>query len=590
MITHRTRDERGGALLLALLISIAVSGLAITSVVMSGNAQLINAFEVRQNDLEATAEAGIEIGRARVNASAALFPTTGYTTLENRVAVRDAEGRVIPGLWRSVYVGPVGNRTGQFGNFGNIVSIAGDRGRDRVIRRTDITEESFAKYAYFTNVEPANIAFGSGDYLTGPVHSNDNLEIYASGATFQGPVSTHGEIVNARAASFLAGVTEGASFIPMPTTRQLNELRERAQEGGASFSGSNGGTEGQARVRIEFVAVNIDGEPGTTGEDEGFFKVYVLNNDNGTNREWLVADLPNLDPDDFTTAANRNCGYRNAAGAFVRVDTMTAGTASQSRDRRRDALRRGTRACHLGGANALNANGQFAANDGRGTWQPYGGAVDPRVVAAVGAAEAAVLHPLSHDLNPDFKGVIYVHHKVVVSGTVRGRVTLAARNNIIIGDDLVYATDPGAGTCADMLGLFSGTDILVADNMINTPQDPDWNVRTTYEELPGDERLNAVLLALDQFYVENFDQGPGSGQACDGTQRGRGCLRLAGGIIQETRGAVGQTNGNGYVKRYGYDACAAQHPPPYFPTTGKFRRVGVYEVDPTGFELGQIFR
>ncbi|MED5198237.1 MAG: hypothetical protein VYB51_00400, partial [Gemmatimonadota bacterium] len=38
-----------------------------------------------------------------------------------------------------------------------------------------------------------------------------------------------------------------------------------------------------------------------------------------------------------------------------------------------------------------------------------------------------------------------------------------------------------------------------------------------------------------------------------------------GGIIQDTRGAVGTGVGTGYVKRYSLDACAATEPPPYLP-------------------------
>jgi hypothetical protein len=39
------------------------------------------------------------------------------------------------------------------------------------------------------------------------------------------------------------------------------------------------------------------------------------------------------------------------------------------------------------------------------------------------------------------------------------------------------------------------------------------------------------------------------------------------------------------VKRYQYDQCGANNPPPYFPTTGHFVRGHYYEVDPTGFDV-----
>ena len=51
----------GSALLLTLLISIAVSSLALTAVIMAGNSQLINAYEQRQGELEAAADAGVVV-------------------------------------------------------------------------------------------------------------------------------------------------------------------------------------------------------------------------------------------------------------------------------------------------------------------------------------------------------------------------------------------------------------------------------------------------------------------------------------------------------------------------------------------------
>jgi len=172
------------------------------------------------------------------------------------------------------------------------------------------------------------------------------------------------------------------------------------------------------------------------------------------------------------------------------------------------------------------------------------------------------------------------------STRARGLVTLAATDNIIIADDIKYATDPGAGTCADMPGLFSGNDVIIADNTINSPTSPKNNGSyVTYDDTP-DEFIQAVVLAIDVFTVENYTTGSTKAEPCGHTLTGRGCLYLTGGIIQKTRGPVGLTDGHGYVKRYSYDACAATAaPPPYFPTTGHFGRSRYFEVDPTGFDI-----
>jgi hypothetical protein len=204
-------------------------------------------------------------------------------------------------------------------------------------------------------------------------------------------------------------------------------------------------------------------------------------------------------------------------------------------------------------------------------------------------ADRQYLFPLSRALNPNLRGVIHVTGKVVISGELRGRITLAATDNIIIGDDLRYSVDPAMLACTDILGLFSGTDVIIAENGLNTPSQPTLaGAYFTWDDT-SDEFLHSVVLALDNFTVMNHAQGSINAEPCLGTNWGRGCLFLSGGVIQNTRGPVGTGGGTGYLKRYTYDPCAATDPPPYFPTTGRFARTRVFEVDPTGFDIDAYF-
>jgi hypothetical protein len=223
-------------------------------------------------------------------------------------------------------------------------------------------------------------------------------------------------------------------------------------------------------------------------------------------------------------------------------------------------------------------------------WLPRPGGAHPAVAALVPPRlDAAYLFPISRALNPNFKGVIHVTGKVVVSGRVRGRVTIAATNNIIFGDDLTYVTDPAAGTCVDMVGYFSGTDVIVADNAINAPRQMGSSSTWVTLDDTRDEFIHGTVLALDNFTVQNYDTGSSDDEPCQSTTWGRGCLFLTGGIIQRTRGAVGTSGGTGYLKRYSYDACGATAPPPYFPTTGIFARGQYYQVDPSGFDIDAYY-
>ncbi|NIS29989.1 MAG: hypothetical protein GWN07_07175, partial [Actinobacteria bacterium] len=97
------------------------------------------------------------------------------------------------------------------GVFASVVSIAETPGGDRVVRRADVKQESFARFAYFTDVEPSNIAFGGGDQIFGPVHTNDVLKIYSSGATFHGTVATARYVQGVGYGTFNKGYEEGVA-------------------------------------------------------------------------------------------------------------------------------------------------------------------------------------------------------------------------------------------------------------------------------------------------------------------------------------------------------------------------------------------
>ena len=284
---------------------------------------------------------------------------------------------------------------------------------------------------------------------------------------------------------------------------------------------------------------------------------------------------------------NTNCGAHYAGNLFVSAadhpydHDANPGTPAITAI---TALTSGTRRCYLGGDSTIT--NAFVANDGTGTWLPYTGTQAPGLV---GRPDAGFLFPLARRYNPTFKGVIAVSGKVALSGVLRGKVTLSATDDIIFADDVQYATNPGAGLCQDMLGIFSGDDVIVADNLLNAPQRPQngWNHRT-YDDTSS-EFFDGVVLALDIFTVQNYNQGSRNDENCEAKVWGRGCLYLTGGIIQRTRGAVGTGAGTGYVKRYSYDSCAAEEPPPYFPTTGHFSKGQYYQVDPVGFSVSSYY-
>ncbi|MCA9737402.1 MAG: hypothetical protein R3E98_05260 [Gemmatimonadota bacterium] len=574
-------NEQGIAMAITLMIVLAVGALATGAALVGTNHSLINRFYDRHSTLEAAADAGLEQARALINANKAYYPSVGYTALETNAPVSDAVNGTIPGVTRTTWVGPSGVTSGQYGVFGTIISMVQDAGGGKVIRRAEVTQESFAKFAYFTDVEPSNISFGGGDAIFGPVHTNDYLKIYSSGASFYSHARTAKTVQGAQYGNFYQGYTEWSPAIPMPTTADLALLRNQAIAGNTRIVGNSNGFTGTATTRLEFLAIDINGDGDVTDSNEGFMRVYQAGN-----ADYVSGWVANRQLHNSETCGMYAGGFANPfrSGLWLQANVPFSVVD--------DSLETSRRRCYLGGDPALNG-GTFSPTIGAvphgGAWQPWPGSIDPAVSAAR-PQDAAYLWPLSRQLNPNFKGVIFVDGKVGISGVVRGRITIAATDDINIVDDLTYATDPGLGTCNDIVGIFSGDDIRVSDNAINQPLEPvqSSDPHLTYDDTK-DEFIHGVVLALDIFTVEDYASGSGSAEPCEATSWGRGCLYLTGGIIQNTRGAVGTSAGTGYLKRYSYDPCAASEPPPYFPTTGHFVRSQYYEIDPATFNVGSYY-
>jgi hypothetical protein len=174
--------------------------------------------------------------------------------------------------------------------------------------------------------------------------------------------------------------------------------------------------------------------------------------------------------------------------------------------------------------------------------------------------------------------VIFVTGKVAISGTLRGQVTLAATDNIIIADDVKYATDLGWAMCAspsrDMLGVFSGTDVDRRQRSNN----PLTGRRRGSVRFPG--RDPGVLLALSNSHLRPGHQDR---RACGTSSWGR--LYLPHGWRHSAAArAVGTGGGTGNMKRY----CTTRAPrpiPAVFPDDRSLCGGHYYEIEPTGFNI-----
>lgn len=625
---HNRRPRRGAALFIVMMFVVVSAALALTAIVTTGNASLVAKSYARENDLKYAAEAALAIGKSRLNFDATALPDTGFVILMSNASLMSADEQVIPGVTVTVYAGPSGSSSGQFGRFASVVAEARDNQGNGFIRRLELTQESFAKYAYWSDKESSGsgtIYFGGGDQLWGPVYSNDVISIASSGATFHDEVGTTKTISGKSNGSFRKGYKEQQTAIKLPNTSDLSaKLSGFASAAGWNFPSPNAGATADVSMRIEFVAVDMNLDGDSTDADEGFFKVYTANG-TGTST-WTRGDWPGLTP---LPSSMRLCGDYHYGKFFPAIvhdndwfETLldTLGMSATAADNERNATaetimnKAGTR-CFLGGANQLAPAGRtaalgystaarlkggddttFSAADHYGAWRINADSIADTVKALMQTRRPhdwRYLYPIHRSMNSSAKGVIYVPGSVGVSGTVRGRITLYATGTIVILDDIRYASDPVGGVCNDILGLLAGEDVVVADNAVLTPQRVKWSGTDVIKNVDDtkDLYLHAVVMALNtSFTVEDYSSGPDNVNDCEGTNNGRGCLYLTGGLIQKERGPVGLLGGEGYTKRYSYDRCAIVTPPPYFPTTGRFTDNRYYELNPVGFNAGELYK
>ncbi|WP_426566853.1 hypothetical protein ACPPVT_10090 [Angustibacter sp. McL0619] len=169
---------------------------------------------------------------------------------------------------------------------------------------------------------------------------------------------------------------------------------------------------------------------------------------------------------------------------------------------------------------------------------------------------------------------------VYVEGVLKGRVTVAAKNSVIVTGDLVMA---GGLAGSDMLGLVATNSVEVYHPVLDTWECQAWNSSHTRcntwgwdgntDEVAGwphrypdpdhssaafpatGVQLTASIQTLQHsFLVQSYKAG---------TQQGQ--LYVKGSLAQRWRGIVGQGNSTGYLKNYSYDKRLRYASPPYFP-------------------------
>jgi len=618
-VSGARRARRGTALLTVLLLTVVGAAIALLGSMMATSGAMIQNASDRSAALDDAALSGVEEARNRLNARLDSVPLTGYRTLESDAAVPG-----VPGVRRSTWAARLGNPdslsvVGEYGVQAEIISRATDALGGVAIRRVEMFQESFARYASFSNIGRSTAGWALwwalGAQAMGPVHSNDTIRICCPTPmnVFHDRVTTARVVIGTASAQFRMGPPQqGIAPIPMPTPGDFTALRTIAARAGYVFTPAwTTGDSALATMRIEFVAVDVNGDGDATDADEGFFRVYRLRAGGGPwGAGYAVARTPPPPAGTLDSLYNSpNCGVLVAGGgAAPRVaqtlrdlPVLGGATYAQRMQQKRAAFDDPNAVCFLGGDERLSKNGRFAASDSAGDWLPRTRGSVPAAVAA--RDDGAYLWPLSPAHNPDFRGVLFADGRVAVSGVVRGRVTLVSSANVVIAHELMQATNPGltTGNCKaddDVIGVVSGGYNLYANNTLTTPQQrrtddgTAWRTpRKDFDPSPRrpDLTVHASLLAM----LSNVAEGasPPSGLPLAQWVYA-GTLRIIGGSVENRLGQTGTMSGttlHGWHDDMSFNRCALPFPPPYYPTTGRWSKSQFHEINPVGFTPASWF-
>jgi Tfp pilus assembly protein PilX len=460
---------------------------------------------------------------------------------------------------------------------------------------------SFLNFVYFTNYEDSDpqwlppetdaecevyawagrssscraTAFGTGDSVNGPMHSNDDVSICGGSGTstsFGRPNQTPADQIEAAnvfaegngcTGTFTVdGVQGGADdtnsgTLPMPPGD--GQLAQVADGGNSSLgSSSTLANDCSASAGCEFdgpTTIVLDGPTSSTNNTN---RMTVTNGG-------VTATLPYPTNGVVYVAATASCNY--SYSPFGSTDQLYGGTTLDTTSGDND---------NAGCGDAV-VSGSTSASSCPGTTQVSGvcpytqsltiGAANDIIIAGSLTTTSTTSGCATGQLP---SGTVAAEASCPTGTAVLG---LIANNNVRIYHPLVAARYTGETeqSCLESTG---GTqDAYLNTNGTGSLTNP---------------VIDAAILAVnDSFIVDNFDCGTSSVQTSPGNSNlayALGDLTINGAIAQNFRGRVSEYNGaSGYVKNYWYDSRLESIAPPYFlnPVSASWQVNWVTECDNT---------
>ena len=166
--------------------------------------------------------------------------------------------------------------------------------------------------------------------------------------------------------------------------------------------------------------------------------------------------------------------------------------------------------------------------------------------------------PVTGDININIPTFFCGNGNVYIEGTVKGRVSIASQNNIIVTGNLlldgVSAGSTPSGT--SVTGLVAANSVVLEHPVRCTATSSGSCTAWANIDTSSTTRyLYASIQTLQRsFWVQSYDKGAQLGT-----------LNVYGSIAQKWRGIVGTGSSTGYLKNYRYDSRLRFQAPPYFP-------------------------
>ncbi len=196
--------------------------------------------------------------------------------------------------------------------------------------------------------------------------------------------------------------------------------------------------------------------------------------------------------------------------------------------------------------------------------------------SGTGSSGTTVAHPLGYPEKNDISTYSCTKGDVFLKGTLKGRLTIAADDNIDLIGNVAYQGGSGG---SDLLGLVANNyvEIYHPVDLVNSTSQPSTAsiCDGAYREYPNNSnnwycnlRLPGATTALDNpsisgailsvahsFRVQNYAYG---------IDDPLGAITVNGAIAQKYRGIVGLIGTSGYTKNYSYDQRLKYQSPPRF--------------------------